>query len=145
MMETRRQKHRQALTERRERLTRIANSAPPASTIDGALRRWKDERAIEAGEDPHAIDDEDDDGADGDEGGEALDADGQPPRPVVAAQPAYKPGTRQAAPTPAKATNELPWWAKAKPGEMTAAAEQHRERMSGSKAAKWVSGKINNE
>lgn len=52
----------------------------------------------------------------------------------------FKPGTRQPAPPPAKVTGELPWWARAKPGEMTTTAKQERERMQNSKEAKQVPG-----
>lgn len=52
----------------------------------------------------------------------------------------FKPGTRQPAPPPAKPTGELPWWARAKPGEMTTTAKQERERMQNSKEAKQVPG-----
>ena len=54
--------------------------------------------------------------------------------------PSYKPGTRQPDPPPAKVTGEQPWWARAKPGEMTKTAHEERERMQNSKAAKQVSG-----
>lgn len=52
----------------------------------------------------------------------------------------YKPGTRNIEKTTAKSTGELPWWAKTKPGEMTAAAEHELPRMKASKEAKRLNG-----
>jgi len=75
-------------------------------------------------------DDEDDDLVDPSGDDDADDADDELP-PPASAKP-VKPGTRQPAAT-AKVTGELPWWAKAKPGEMTKTAEEQRERMQASK------------
>lgn len=55
----------------------------------------------------------------------------------------FKPGHRVPQPTTAKASGEPPWWAKAKPGEMTATAQAERERMEKNKIAKSVTGRIN--
>lgn len=55
----------------------------------------------------------------------------------------FKPGTRQPAPPPAQVTGELPWWARAKPGEMTETAKREQTRMSSHKEAKRVPGFVN--
>lgn len=111
--------------DRGELLRRIATSAPPASTVDGQLRRYKDRQAIEAGEDPFDVDDAD------------LDERPVAPSAAVREKP-FKPGTRQ--PAPVVKTSGESWWTKARPGEMTKTASEHRERMQGSNEAKKVDG-----
>lgn len=61
--------------------------------------------------------------------------------PAVAT--AFKPGTRAPAPPADRATGDLPWWAKAKPGGMTAAANEQADRMNGSKEAKKLQVRFN--
>lgn len=52
------------------------------------------------------------------------------------------PGTRQPAPA-SVATGERPWWATAKPGEMTKAAGEQQDRMKASREAKRLQSRIN--
>lgn len=98
-------------------------------------------RKLQALEQPDA--DEDDEPIDPDDvDGQAIDPlAGQedegdeppaPPRAAVRKKAAFKPGTRQAAKAPDRVTGERPWWAEAKPGELTAAAETRQREMSNS-------------
>jgi hypothetical protein len=56
---------------------------------------------------------------------------------------AYKPGTRQAPPPPAKATGELPWWATARRGEMEKAAAAEQDRMKKSPIGHKLTTRVN--
>jgi hypothetical protein len=132
-------------------LERIATSAPPASTIDGQLRRRKDQAAIDEGRDPaDEILGEDDDPEDAfDPELEALDVvlHEAPPAPAKKKRGrpfSFKPGMRQPKPAAPKiGETGRNWWETTKPGEMTKTAEQEQTRMSGSKIAKRVHGSIN--
>lgn len=77
---------------------------------------------------------------------EVLEADGQPAPPRRSpSRPAstYKPGTRVEA-KPAVVTGAVPWWARVKPGDsMTEAAKAEQDRMSSSKQAHKVTGRVN--
>lgn len=108
-------------TERRERLERIAASSPPPHTLEA-------ER--DTGDTFERIDDAENE----------LD---EEVAIVVAAQPAVTPAHRQPPPPQRTKVGEPPWWARAKPGEMTKTAEAERERMEQSKVAKSVMGRVN--
>lgn len=112
-------------------MERINASAPPASTVDGQLQRWRDQQREELGAPPLRVDVDD-----------AAAAAVQPP-PLRSK--AYKPGHRVEKPAPGKVTGELPWWARAPRHGMTETAEQEQRRMvtERPKVAASVKGDVN--
>lgn len=134
-----------AKREERERLARIAEASPPASTFDGQVQRLRDRRAEARGEPaPGTVLDEDDmpevDSMEPDEDAQAAET-------VLAAtprrgrRPGWKPGHR--VDERGASSSELPWWTRTAREGFTQTAEAERARMEKTKVAASVVGRIN--
>lgn len=128
-----RQKH-----EARDRLSRIAAAAPPASTVDGQLQRWKDRKNDEAGleDEPLVVDVDADDLSDVEDLADAgaLETEDEaataPPPPLRSKH--YKPGHRQTE-KPKHVRGEKSWWEQLPREGATKMATEQQERMRKSK------------
>lgn len=143
-MEHKRRRFFSSVTERKERLERIAKASPPASTFEGHLQRWRDDKAVEEGRDTDASDD--DLHLDGDPDVDTVeDVDDELLAVQVAAPRRGKPLTikpaHRQAPPPSDTRGES-WWTKTTRQDHSATANQELGRMSKSKEGRLTAARI---
>ena len=131
-MEHKRRRFFKTVTERRERLERIAASSPPASTIEGQVQRLRDRRAEERGEPAPGtvVEDEDEvEASEPDEDAQVAAAVLERPQPRRRGRPlSLKPSHRQ--PLPPSDTRGESWWTKPlSREEFQDAARAERDRL----------------
>lgn len=139
-----------AKKDERERLARIQAAAPPSHTVDGQLRRWKDQR--EEGAAIAVTEDDVNDPADLDDA-DALEAEMLEEAPPLRSKDyatrgrtrkhgppisLSRPGHRIEAPRAERASGEKSWWETAPRSGMTRAASTRAEKMSASKEGRRV-------